>query len=241
MITFGHDCPYCGKKNVAFEVGGFARREKIRGNNDVFSIFATCNNCGGGVVTSITVLNKLFSSTDTNSAEAYRILENHQNKKYSLEEIFPYENFVFFPLPPKPDIPEHLPPDLEAAFSEAEDLFCLIEENKFVKQAGNSYRAVVELALSKLDDNPTDRNLNQRINQLADRGKLSPSMKDFAHRIRTLGNGASHALLDFSKQDLDDIRLFTRLFLIYSFTLPAMIPQPEVIEADNQQEQQTSS
>lgn len=229
MITFGHNCPYCGKKNVAFEVGGFARRERIRDNNDVFSIFATCNNCGGGVVTSITVLNKLFSSTDTNSAEAYQILENHQNKKYSLEEIFPDENFVFFPLQPKPDIPEHLPPDLEAAFSEAEDLFCLIEENKFVKQAGNSYRAVVELALSKLDDNPTDRNLNQRINQLADRGKLSPSMKDFAHRIRTLGNGASHALLNFSKQDLYDIRLFTRLFLIYSFTLPAMIPQPEVI------------
>lgn len=227
MITFGHDCPYCKKKNVAFEVNDFSKRERMNSDKDVFAILGTCNNCGGGVVTNILVSNmpRNMGYSPSQSEETYHIIERHAGNKYALEEIFPHSQFVFHPRPPKPDIPEYLPSDLESAFSEAEDLFCLVEENKFVKQAGSSYRAVIELALSKLDDNPADKNLNQRINQLADKGKLSPSMKDFAHRIRTLGNGASHALLEFSKQDLDDIRLFTRLFLIYSFTLPAMIPE----------------
>ncbi|MGQ0285820.1 DUF4145 domain-containing protein [Pasteurellaceae bacterium 22721_9_1] len=227
MITFGHDCPYCGKKNVAFEVNDFSRRQRIQSDQDVFAILGTCNNCGGGVVTNVLVSNMMrnLGLDPSQSAHTHHLIETHAKHKYTLEEIFPNQNFVFYPLPPKPDIPEYLPSDLEEAFLEAEDLFCLVEGNKFLKQAGSSYRAVIELALSKLDNNPTDRNLNQRINQLADRGKLSPSMKDFAHRIRTLGNGASHALLEFSKQDLDDIRLFTRLFLIYAFTLPAMIPK----------------
>lgn len=226
MITFGHDCPYCKKKNVAFEVNDFSRRERMNSEKDVFAILGTCNHCGGGVVTNVLVSNIRhdLGYAPSQSEDAYHIIETHAQNKYTLEEIFPEQKFVFYPLPPKPDIPEYLPADLENAFSEAEDLFCLVEENKFLKQAGSSYRAVIELALSKLDENPADKNLNQRINQLADRGKLSPSMKDFAHRIRTLGNGASHALLEFSKQDLDDIRLFTRLFLIYAFTLPAMIP-----------------
>ncbi|OOF85094.1 DUF4145 domain-containing protein [Rodentibacter ratti] len=229
MITFGHDCPYCKKKNVAFEVADFARRERNNHNTDVFAILGTCNNCGGGVVTNVLASNNppSFGYSSSQSDITNNTIENHHRNKYSLEEIFPNQKFVFYPLPSKPEIPEYLPPDLENAFSEAEDLFCLVEENKFLKQAGSSYRAVIELALSKLDDNPADKNLNQRINQLADKGKLSPSMKDFAHRIRTLGNGASHALLEFSKQDLDDIRLFTRLFLTYSFTLPAMIPAVE--------------
>lgn len=226
MITFGHDCPYCKKKNVAFEVNDFSKRERMNSDKDVFAILGTCNNCGGGVVTNILVSNIRgdMGYSPSQSEETYDIVSQHVRHKYSLEEIFPNQKFVFYPLPTKPEIPEYLPADLENAFSEAEDLFCLVEENKFLKQAGSSYRAVIELALSKLDDNPADKNLNQRINQLADKGKLSPSMKEFAHRIRTLGNGASHALLEFSKQDLDDIRLFTRLFLIYSFTLPAMIP-----------------
>ena len=42
---------------------------------------------------------------------------------------------------------------------EAEDLYGLVEENKFIKQAGSSYRAIIELALSKLDNNPQDKTL----------------------------------------------------------------------------------
>ncbi|HHF5252224.1 DUF4145 domain-containing protein [Haemophilus influenzae] len=229
MITFSHDCPYCKKKNVAFEVGDFGRREQRNTSYDVIAILGTCNNCGGGIVTNVKTsrFRGDLGYGQSESEHIQHILEKHHGEKYSLEEILPRREFVFYPQPPKPEIPEYLPSDLEHAFVEAEDLYGLVEENKFIKQAGSSYRAIIELALSKLDNNPQDKNLNQRINQLADQGKLSPSMKDFAHRIRTLGNGASHALLEFSHQDLEDIRLFTRLFLIYAFTLPAMIPKEE--------------
>lgn len=230
MITFSYDCPYCKSKNVAFEVGDFGRRERKSQDKDVFAILATCNNCGGGIVTNVVVSKTItdvgyFGYKRSVSDETLDLLMFHQNKKYSLSEVFPNQELVFHPEPPKPDIPEHLPEELAVLFLEAEELYCLVADGKFLKQAGASYRAVIELALSKLDDNPADKNLNQRINQLAKQGKLSSSMEKFAHRIRSLGNSASHALLEFSRKDLDDIRLFTRLFLIYSFTLPSLIPE----------------
>ena len=49
-------------------------------------------------------------------------------------------------------------------------------------------------------------------------------MGDFAHHIRQLGNDASHSLLDFTPQDLVQLRLFTKMLIMYLFTLPGMIP-----------------
>ena len=59
--------------------------------------------------------------------------------------------------------------------------------------------------------------------------------------IRALSVEASHSYNDFTLEELNDLRLFINLFLQYAFTLPAMIPQSDKIEVDNQQEQQTSS
>ncbi|WP_279850390.1 hypothetical protein [Lonepinella koalarum] len=53
MITFGYDCPHCGKKDVAFEVGGFVQRKVKSVPFDVYSILATCNYCGHGIVASL--------------------------------------------------------------------------------------------------------------------------------------------------------------------------------------------
>ena len=47
-------------------------------------------------------------------------------------------------------------------------------------------------------------------------------MGDFAHSIRSLGNNAAHS--EISLDELEQLRLFTQLFLQYTFTLPAMIP-----------------
>lgn len=51
---------------------------------------------------------------------------------------------------------------------------------------------------------------------------LVKPMGDFAHRIRVLGNQGTHS--DISFAELGELRLFTQLFLQYTFTLPAMIP-----------------
>jgi len=41
--------------------------------------------------------------------------------------------------------------------------------------------------------------------------------------IRSLSAEASHTYNDFTLKELEELRLFTQLFLQYTFTLPAMI------------------
>lgn len=103
MITFGHDCPYCKKKNVAFEVNDFSRRERMKNGKDVFAILGTCNHCGGGVVTNILVSNirRDLGHSPSESEFIHSLMEKHAQNKYTLKEIFPDQNFVFYPLPPK--------------------------------------------------------------------------------------------------------------------------------------------
>lgn len=55
------------------------------------------------------------------------------------------------------------------------------------------------------------------------KGLLVKSMGDFAHRIRVLGNVATHDELTLG--ELEELRTFIQLFLQYTFTLPAMIPE----------------
>ncbi|KVN55371.1 hypothetical protein WT13_23450 [Burkholderia anthina] len=58
-------------------------------------------------------------------------------------------------------------------------------------------------------------------------------MRNFAHRIRTLGNEASHETPVVEDDEIDDLAIFTKLFLMYQFTLPGMLPQPEAPQAAN--------
>lgn len=52
MITFGYDCPYCAKKDVAFTIrhiaSNVADTGKYRGLT-VHNVFATCNHCFSGI------------------------------------------------------------------------------------------------------------------------------------------------------------------------------------------------
>ena len=128
----------------------------------------------------------------------------------------------WLPEPPKPDIPDHTPPEVLPSLLEAEKLFLLGDD--FARSAGNAYRSAVEAALSLKDTEGKDKNLNWRINRLVKDGVLTVEMGDFAHHIRQLGNDASHSLLDFTPQDLVQLRLFTKMLIMYLFTLPGMIP-----------------
>ena len=66
--------------------------------------------------------------------------------------------------------------------------------------------------------------LESRINVLAERHLITPTMGELAHIIRLDGNEASHEEDDvFTQCQAVQIRDFTELFLIYAFTLPARV------------------
>lgn len=228
MITFMHNCPYCGVENTAFEVVNFSQREYDHVPIDVYAILATCNHCGKGIVANYGVNNRykynewgMPTSSYTKSDTVLSKLRNHHGKKYQLEEILGFMP-EFEPKRAEPDIPTHLPQQVNDKMRGAEKLYLKAKGDiDMLDYAGTAYRKTLEIALALLD-NGSDKNLNKRINALVERGFLVKPMGDFAHRIRTLGNEATHS--DFSLDELSELRLFTQLFLQYSFTLPAMIP-----------------
>lgn len=223
MITFGYDCPYCAKKDVAFTVQHITShvKEKARYQGVSFhTVFATCNNCLNGISALHCVTN---SDVYINNAPLANGLLSAvtDNIPHFFDEIFG-EQLDWFPKAPKPDLPAHLPDDVLRKFRAAETLYFQAQSNDdLLEFSGTAYRSALELGLKHLDSH-SDKNLNWRINHLVKTQVLVKSMGDFAHAIRSLGNDATHN--EISVEELEQLRLFTQLFLQYAFTLPAMIP-----------------
>jgi len=131
----------------------------------------------------------------------------------------------WFPKPPTPDVPEFLPGPVQSAFFEAEQLRIA----GFRSPAGNAYRRALEAGLKEVDAT-LKGSLYSRIEHLATKALLTPHMRDFAHRIRTLGNEASHETPVVEDDEIDSLAIFTKLFLMYQFTLPGMLPKLEPAE-----------
>ncbi|MFQ1049049.1 DUF4145 domain-containing protein [Avibacterium paragallinarum] len=226
MITFSHNCPYCGVENTAFEVVNYSQREYDDLPMDVYAILATCNHCGKGIVANLGIDNRpryteWGRTIPSESKDALYKLKNHQGEKYRLEEILGFMP-EFEPKPAEPEIPAHLPQLINDKIRGAEKLYLKAQgDPDMIDYAGTAYRKTLEIALAQLDDS-SDKNINWRVNSLVKRGVLVKSMGDFAHSIRVLGNEATHS--DFSLDELEELRLFTQLFLQYIFTLPAKIP-----------------
>lgn len=55
------------------------------------------------------------------------------------------------------------------------------------------------------------------------RGLITAQMKDWAHIVRMDSNGAIHTDEEFDASEAKQLINFTEVFLIYSFTLPAMV------------------
>ncbi|MGJ8588148.1 MAG: DUF4145 domain-containing protein [Yoonia sp.] len=78
----------------------------------------------------------------------------------------------------------------------------------------------VEVSLSE-SANKID--LTSRINDLYKSGKLTESMKEWAHQIRVIGQYHKHRYVEASEQECSELRGFVDMFLQYSFTMPGLV------------------
>lgn len=221
MITFRYNCPHCGTENSGFEVRTYYENKKYR-DESIFAILATCNTCDCSIIADIKV-------DDSNSYTAQSINQFRakldSSTYYNLNEA--YTGYIEF----QPnnqleaEIPENLPDRVIDELKTAEELYMQVKAKpNFIKVSGNAYRTTLERALCELAENDARARLDKRIENLFNNGKLTKDLKNFALHIRSLSGDASHTYNDFSLEELNELRLFTQLFLRYTFTLPAMIP-----------------
>lgn len=221
MISFSHDCPHCGTIKSGFEVKGYYENRKYD-NYSIFSLLAICNTCSEAIVGTFSIFDESYLK---HKIDGIRILLDGSGS-YNLSELISTEPITFYPKEKKTvEIPKHLPESVKEELLAAEDLFLQIKAKPhFIKPAGNAYRSTLERALCELAKNDARARLNKRIEKLFEDGKLTKDLKDFASHIRILSADASHTYNDFTSRELEELKLFTQLFLKYTFTLPAMIP-----------------
>ena len=209
-LTFAIKCPYCLLDNTAFSVITEAEPKYARNSGrNWIEVFATCNACGRGVVTSVKF----------NTTPRARLLDM---KDGLLESTSDFTVGQWLPRPPRPDVPEHLPDVVLPLFERAELL--RLSDKKLRPSAGNAYRQALEAALKAVDP-ALGGTLYSRIEKLTARGDLTKSMCEFAHQIRNLGNEASHDTQFVAYDEIEALALFTRMLLMYMFTLPGMLPK----------------
>ena len=221
MITFKYNCPHCGTENSGFEVRTYYENKKYH-NESIFSILATCNTCDSSMISDIKLNNSYdYGATTINQFRAK--LDSSTN--YNLGEA--YTGYIKFQPNNqlKAEIPENLPDRVIDELKTAEELYMQVKvKPNFIKVSGNAYRTTLERALCELAENDSRARLDKRIENLFKNGKLTEDLKNFALHIRSLSADASHTYNEFSLDELNELRIFTQLFLRYTFTLPAMIP-----------------
>lgn len=89
--------------------------------------------------------------------------------------------------------------------------------------AASMFRKAIDVATRELDPSTAGKLLAQRINLLADSGKLTEDLKEWAHLIRLDGNQGAHDDEELTPAEIEQLQEFTRLFLIYTVTLPAQV------------------
>lgn len=219
MVTFQYNCPHCGTEKTGFEVRAHYENTGYS-NVSIFSILAICNTCCKSIISDIPI-----SDNIANFRNALLSRDKYYNLRNLLQDSCVY-TIEFSPKNQlKIEIPEYLPESVIDELKTAEELYMQVQAKpNFIKVSGNAYRTTLERALCELAENNAQARLNKRIENLFNNGKLTKDLKNFALHMRSLSGDASHTYNDFSLDELKELRLFTQLFLRYTFTLPAMIP-----------------
>ena len=128
---------------------------------------------------------------------------------------------TLFPL--APGSPEHLPKKVARLYSEALD--------SPLTGAGMLLRKTLEVSMKIVRPND-NANLAKRIKNAADDGEITKDMAAWANHVRIIGNSAAHDEDLPTKEEIEDLQQFVRLFLMYLFTLPGMLKESRKINRD---------
>jgi hypothetical protein len=208
MSSIRHDCPYCGSASSSFVL-------LVDKQSQVFeSYWHALGRCG---VCKEVALIKLVDVDRTTQKVAYSTSPSEFGVKGVIEAR--YRVLDFHPEVKQSDVPESIPENVHSAFSEAEIAF----SRGLFSSAGACYRKALERAVKSLHPDGKGT-LHARIKELKGENLLPKTLIDLLDRVRILGNQSVHDEdIDPTKEDCEIARNFARLFLIYTFSLPAQV------------------
>jgi hypothetical protein len=198
-------CPHCTTPKAPLASIAFAPDPK-RPDDRCFGFFI-CPVCDKAVVA-------WFNREKTVHGTAWN--EMHKFHRTTAEAGWAIKDI--WPEPKQQLAPETVPAMIARNFVQASDA----ASREHWEAAGMAFRRVLELTMK--DKGPDLKGtLEKRINKLADQGKLTPDIAEWAHSIRVLGNEAAHDEDEPTEDDITDLAAFTRVTLEYLYTMPAKV------------------
>ena len=201
-LTIVLTCPHCESKKMTFDVAdsSFVRKGFTK-------FLCQCRHCEEVVV--VTGTEGHWDGVDFGGV---------RNREISIHSVFPQPSE---PVPP-PDTPD----DVAKPFINGLTALSV----GLIDSAANSFRTTLEKATSHLlerlgtgHQDHAKKSLYDRIEFLRDNHLITPSLCDWAHIIRDLGNMGTHGDPEFSESQATELKNFTEQFLYYVFTMPAQV------------------
>ena len=203
MPSFSYDCPHCGTKQASFQIHYELYSPVEEGR---IYAFVTC-----GISTCQKAATAVFRINT--KAHPGSLIPNFSRNPSGFLLV------NFYPKPETPEIPGHLPENVNTYYLEAVN-----NVRSSPNAAGMMFRKTLDTGLKKIDPGAKG-NLLDRIKSAAETGKITQDMADWADRIRLDGNDAAHEEDPFTPQQAEELHLFTRLVMMYLFSLPGMLEE----------------
>lgn len=210
-VTLSHHCPHCDRPQ-GFTFTGEA---PVPGTQTRFHASFMCNDCHLPVVALVE------SSLGYPPSRLHgNILGQARSMAVSVRRIIPEGQ--------APDVPQHCPENVARAFLQAASAI----NRKEWDSAGAMDRRALELTTKNLAPEHAEKSLAARINALADAGKLTPDLKEWAHNLRFLGNDAVHEEDGIPEAEAIQGHELTRFILTYVYTLPTQVAAARDMRAE---------
>ncbi|EMA4724024.1 DUF4145 domain-containing protein [Proteus mirabilis] len=208
MLSIDTTCPHCLREKAVLIAIYEIRRSEQSPLLDITFKCRSCQKVGLAVVNT-------FGDPPPLSFSAHAQLNikiPSDTYAYKIEEIIPKIELHI--------APDSTPERAAKFFIESKDDF---QRGRYETCTMNC-RKVIDIATKYLmGEEVKNSNLNNRINLLFEQGKITEQMNSWAHIVRMDGNGAAHSDEIITEEEAKQILNFTEVFLMYSFTLPAMI------------------
>ncbi len=203
--TYMTNCPHCGAKNAAF----ISHAETtMRDRPFMWNVYMTCSCCDDGIIVSV------FDTAQHRHGPTNHHYPVHLNGN---------TEFVVAGSRPEaidPVAPADTPNSAAKPFVEAKDNLQL----RRYETCGILCRKSMDIATKIIrGEAAKSETLYIRIDALANDGLITRDLKDWAHAVRLDGNQPIHSDVELSEDEAKDIVAFTEAFLMYAFTLPAMV------------------
>lgn len=205
-LTLDITCPHCLKENAFIE----AFAERRQGAQPIFDVAFSCRSCDKSLIASIATTVPGGSGPLSTAKNGHNLFITKENNQFILLKHYPQVE--------QHSAPEMTPARAAKFFIEAKDDFA---RGRFETSAMNC-RKVIDIATKELHLGNEDK-LVRRISALREKGMITQEMADWAHIVRIDTNGAIHSDEEFTSQEVAQLLNFTEVFLLYSFTLPAMV------------------